>query len=161
MRKRLTHLSDRGEARMVDVGDKDVTERVAVAEAIVTMQLATARALREGSTPKGDVLATARIAGIMAAKRTPELVPLCHTIALTSVKVELEVEDGRVRIACTARAKDKTGVEMEALAGASVAALTIYDMLKAIDRGMRFEVGLVSKDGGRTGSWRKTEKKKS
>lgn len=153
MKKKLTHLSERGQARMVDVGDKPVTLRVAVAEAIVTMLPSTSRALKDGSTPKGDVLAIARIAGIMAAKRTPELVPLCHAIALTSVAIELEVGDGEVRITSTARANDKTGVEMEALTSASVAALTIYDMLKAIDRGMSFRVALASKDGGRSGSW--------
>lgn len=140
---------------MVDVGDKPVTDRVAIAEAVVTMAPATSRLLASGKTPKGDVLATARIAGIMAAKRTQELIPLCHAIALSSVTIELAVRDASVVVSCTARARDKTGVEMEALTGASVAALTIYDMLKAVDRGMRFEVSLTSKSGGRSGTWQR------
>ncbi len=155
MTKKLTHLSARGEARMVDVGDKPTTDRVATAEAIVTMKAATARLLSSGNTPKGDVLATARIAGILAAKRTVDLIPLCHAIALSSVTIDLSVKATTVVITSTAHAHDKTGVEMEALVGASVAALTIYDMLKAVDRDMHFEVSLISKSGGRSGSWRR------
>ncbi len=157
--KPLTHLDEKGAARMVDVGDKEVTAREAVATATLTMREATARRLRAGDTPKGDVLATARIAGIQAAKRTPEWIPLCHGIALTSVTVDLEVKRASVEITATARAVDKTGVEMEALVAASAAALTLYDMLKAIDRGMRFEVELAEKRGGRSGIWTRAPKR--
>jgi cyclic pyranopterin phosphate synthase len=149
-----THLSPAGEARMVDVGAKAVTERRAVAGAFVAMAPETVAKLRAGLTPKGDVLATARIAGIMAAKRTPELIPLCHAIALTRVVVDLAVEDAGVRIEAHAEARDRTGVEMEALCAATVAALTLYDMLKGIDRGMVIErVALLEKAGGRSGHW--------
>ncbi len=151
----LTHLDAEGRARMVDVAQKDVTDREALASAIVRMQCSTMELLRGGCTPKGDVLATARIAGIQAAKRTPELIPLCHHIALSGVEVAFEPLDGeRLRVEVRARARDRTGVEMEALTAASVAALTIYDMLKAVDRGMRIEVvQLEAKRGGRSGDW--------
>ena len=139
---------------MVDVGAKDVTARRAVASAFVRMSTETIDALRDGATPKGDVLAAARLAGIMAAKRTPELIPLCHAIALTRVTVELEIARGGVRIVARAEARDRTGVEMEAMTAASVAALTLYDMLKGIDRGMVIEhVALDEKSGGRSGHW--------
>ena len=138
---------------MVDVTAKQVTARQAVATATVSMREATARRLKSGDTPKGDVLAIARIAGIQAAKRTPEWIPLCHGVALTGVTIELTVKRASVKILATAKAVDKTGVEMEALVAASAAALTLYDMLKAIDRGMRFEVELSEKRGGRTGIW--------
>jgi len=152
----LTHLDERGRARMVDVGDKDVTAREAVASARVRMQPDTMRALIAGDTKKGDVLATARIAGIQAAKRTPELIPLCHHVALSSVTVTFEPSDDLLSIEATARAKDKTGVEMEALTAASVAALTIYDMLKAVDRAMTIEaIQLESKSGGARGDYRR------
>ncbi|HJL19092.1 MAG TPA: cyclic pyranopterin monophosphate synthase MoaC [Sandaracinaceae bacterium LLY-WYZ-13_1] len=155
----LTHLDARGRARMVDVGDKDVTVREAVAHASVRMRPATLRALQAGTTKKGDVLATARIAGIQAAKRTPELIPLCHHIALSGVEVRFDPAEGdpaRLHVEARARARDRTGVEMEALTAASVAALTVYDMLKAIDRGMVIEqVRLESKSGGRSGDWRR------
>ncbi|MCC6877902.1 MAG: cyclic pyranopterin monophosphate synthase MoaC, partial [Sandaracinaceae bacterium] len=129
-----THLDAEGRARMVDVGDKDVTSREAVASAVVRMQPATLTLLREGRAKKGDVLATARIAGIQAAKRTPELIPLCHQIALTSVEVHFEPDaDGeRIHVRAIARARDRTGVEMEALTAAAIASLTVYDMLKAV-----------------------------
>jgi cyclic pyranopterin phosphate synthase len=140
---------------MVDVGSKKATARVAIAEAIVTMKAGTARALESGKTPKGDVLATARIAGISAAKRTPEWIPLCHVILLDSVAIDIVVERASVRITATARCHGKTGVEMEALVGATAAALTIYDMLKAVDRGMTLSAGLVEKRGGRTGTWKR------
>jgi cyclic pyranopterin monophosphate synthase len=156
--KKLTHIDARGAARMVDVGDKPVTDRAATAEAIVTMDKSTIDLLTSNKTPKGDVLATARIAGIMAAKRTPELIPLCHAIALAGVTVDLTIDKSSVRIVATARAHDKTGVEMEALTAASVAALTVYDMLKSVDRGMHFRVGLVDKSGGRSGHWRREKK---
>jgi cyclic pyranopterin phosphate synthase len=153
----LTHLDAEGRARMVDVADKDVTRRDASASAIVRMQASTMALLRGGRTPKGDVLATARIAGIQAAKRTPELIPLCHHIALTRVEVDFApLDDERLRIEARTSARDRTGVEMEALTAASVAALTIYDMLKAVDRGMVIErVQLETKAGGRSGDWQR------
>ena len=154
----LTHLSAAGDARMVDVAAKSATARRALAMAIVRLQPATAECIVQGSAPKGDVLAAARLAGIMAAKRTSELIPLCHPLALTRVAVELGVDAaaGEVRIHATAEAFDRTGVEMEALVAASVAALTIYDMLKAIDRDMSIEhVALLEKAGGRSGLYRR------
>ena len=138
---------------MVDVGAKEATARRAVAEARVTMQPETAQRLREGRADKGDVLATARIAGIQAAKKTPDLIPLCHAIALTRVEVELTIEPEAVLVRATAEARDRTGVEMEAMVAASVAALTVYDMLKGVDRGMSFDVRLLEKSGGRSGLW--------
>jgi cyclic pyranopterin phosphate synthase len=147
------HLDARGDAIMVDVGHKDVTHRKATARASVQLAPTTVAALRRGDTPKGDVLATARIAGISAAKRTPELIPLCHTIALTKVTVTLTITRQGVTIDATAEARDRTGVEMEAMVAASVAALTLYDMLKAVDRGITYEVALVEKAGGKTGTW--------
>ena len=152
----LTHLNEAGEAHMVDVGEKDVTLRKAVAGATVRMKVETARRIAEGTAAKGDVLASARIAGIMAAKRTPELIPLCHGIQLTKVVVDLSVEQDHVRVVATAEARDRTGVEMEALVAASVAALTIYDMLKAVDRAMTIDdVALLEKHGGRSGPYRR------
>ena len=151
----LTHLDEQGRARMVDVGEKDVTDREAVATAVVHMQPETLALLRDGRAPKGDVLAAARIAGIQGAKRTPELIPLCHHVALSGVEVAFEyIGTDRVRVEARARARDRTGVEMEALTAASVAALTLYDMLKAVDRGMCIEsVRLEEKTGGRSGHW--------
>ena len=152
----LTHLDAAGAARMVDVGDKDVTDRRAVAQAIVTMQPATATALADGRLPKGDALPVVRVAGIMAAKRTPELIPLCHTVALASVDVtvDVDVEAGRATIVATVRAADRTGVEMEALVAASTAALALYDMIKAVERGAVVQrVELLSKVGGVRGDW--------
>ncbi len=146
-----THLDERGHARMVDVGDKAVTERVARAEAIVTMTAATLDLVRSGAAAKGDVLAVARIAGIQAGKRTPEWIPLCHGIALSSLVVDIEPRARDVRIETTARALDRTGVEMEALVAASAAALTVYDMLKSVDRSMTFSVRLLEKLGGKSG----------
>jgi cyclic pyranopterin monophosphate synthase len=148
-----THLNERGEARMVDVGAKAVTPRRAVARARVAMQAATAARLRAGDVAKGDVLGTARIAGIQGAKRTSELIPLCHAVALTRVTVDFVVEEDGVAILATADALDRTGVEMEALTAASVAALTVYDMLKSVDRGMRLTVELAEKSGGKSGTW--------
>jgi cyclic pyranopterin phosphate synthase len=151
-RSTLTHLNDSGHARMVDVGGKPMSVREAVAEGFVVVQPATLRAIRDRKVPKGEVLATARIAGIMAAKRCGELIPLCHPLPIESVAVEFDVpksargKAARIRIIATARITAKTGVEMEALAAASVAALTIYDMCKAIDKSMRIEgVRLLSK----------------
>ncbi|MFP6686039.1 MAG: cyclic pyranopterin monophosphate synthase MoaC [Polyangiaceae bacterium] len=152
----LTHLNEAGEAHMVDVGEKDVTLRKAVAGATVRMKVETARRIAEGTAAKGDVLASARIAGIMAAKRTPELIPLCHGIQLTKVAVDLSVEQDHVRVVATVEARARTGVEMEALVAASVAALTIYDMLKAVDRAMTIDdVALLEKHGGRSGPYRR------
>jgi cyclic pyranopterin phosphate synthase len=157
----LTHLDARGQAHMVDVADKAVTHRRAVASAFVEMQHATVSMIAEGRAPKGDVLATARVAGIMAAKRTADLIPLCHPLALTRVAVELEPHhQGRHGVAVTATAETdgKTGVEMEALTAASVAALTLYDMCKAVDRGMTVtDVRLELKEGGKSGTWTREE----
>jgi cyclic pyranopterin phosphate synthase len=150
-----THLSTRGEAHMVDVSAKPETQRRAIAYARITMEKETAARLRSGSTPKGDVLAAARIAGIQAAKRTPELIPLCHVVALTRVVIDLHLEETGVAIEAIAEARDRTGVEMEALVAASTAALTIYDMLKGIDRGMTIEVKLFEKSGGKSGTWQR------
>ncbi len=132
----LTHIDDEGRARMVDVGDKPVTTRTAVASGFVRMSEATLEAIRGQRTPKGDPFEVARVAGVMAAKRTSELIPLCHPLPLSFVDVKLELQAEGVRILATARTDGKTGVEMEALAAASIAALTIYDMCKAIDKGM-------------------------
>ena len=148
-----THVDARGQAHMVDVGGKEVTARRAVARGHVAMEAATLARLRAGDVAKGDVLATARIAGIQAAKRTPELIPLCHGIALSRVTVDFAFDADGVVIEAAAEARDRTGVEMEALTAASVAALTVYDMLKSVDRGMRIAVELVSKSGGKTGEW--------
>ena len=152
----LSHLDERGQARMVGIGDKPVTARMAVASARVVMQPQTLAVLQGGAASKGDVLAVARVAGIQAAKRTHELIPLCHAIALTKSEITFEIDEAGAALCIEARvhALDRTGVEMEALTAASVAALTVYDMLKAIDRGMRIEhIALQEKHGGKTGSW--------
>jgi cyclic pyranopterin phosphate synthase len=132
----FSHLDHEGAAQMVDVGEKVVLRRTAVAGGSVSMSPETVELLRERALPKGDALNTARIAGVMAAKRTPELIPLCHGLNLTSVDVEFKVGEGEIHIVATARASDRTGVEMEALTAVSVAALTVYDMCKAVDKGM-------------------------
>lgn len=151
-----THLDAQGHVHMVDVGLKDVTARKAVARAHVVMAAETAARLRRGDTPKGDVLATARIAGIQAAKRTPELIPLCHAIALTKVTVDITVGTRGATVVATAEARDRTGVEMEAMVAASAAALTLYDMLKGVDRAISFSVELAEKTGGKSGTFRRT-----
>ena len=152
----LTHIDDRGRASMVDVGAKDVTERRAVARATVRMSPETARAVAEGDAPKGDVLGTARLAGIMAAKRTDELIPLCHSLPLSFVGVEAEVGEREVTLTAEARTQAQTGVEMEALTAASVAALTVYDMVKGLEKGVEIaEVVLLEKTGGKSGDWRR------
>ena len=154
----LTHLDEAGRASMVDVGGKAVTERRAVARAVVRMSPTTAEAIIDRGVPKGDVLATARIAGIQAAKRTDELIPLCHPLPLSYVGVEADVSpsEGTVTIIAEARTSARTGVEMEELAAASVAALTVYDMVKGIERGAQItEVALLEKSGGRSGHWRR------
>ena len=153
----FTHLDENGRARMVDVGAKEVTAREATAAASVTMSPATLKRIREGGVAKGDVLAVARLAGIMAAKRVPDLIPLCHPLALTSVEVALDCDEARhaVDIRATCRVAARTGVEMEALTAASVAALTVYDMCKAMDRAMVIgEVRLLYKSGGKSGTFR-------
>lgn len=156
MSDRLTHLDPEGTARMVDVGDKPATERRAVARAVVRMSPETAAAVRAGDAPKGDVLGTARLAGIMAAKRTSELIPLCHPLALSFVGVDGEITHDGVVLTAEARTTGPTGVEMEALTAASVAALTVYDMVKGLERGVEIaSVALVEKSGGRSGHWRR------
>ena len=152
----LTHFDADGQAHMVDVGDKSETRRVAVATGRIRMQPATFGMVRSGSAKKGDVLGVARIAAIQASKRTSELIPLCHPIPLTRVAVEFELDEAASTVACTVTAETvgRTGVEMEALTAASVALLTIYDMLKAVDRGMAIEaVRLLEKKGGKSGHW--------
>jgi cyclic pyranopterin monophosphate synthase len=153
-RKPLTHLDARGQAHMVDVGQKTKSDRLAVARARVHVSKQTAQRLAEGDTPKGDVLATARIAGIQAAKRTSEWIPLCHPIALTHVAVEIEVRGKTIEILATTETYDRTGVEMEAMVAASATALTLYDMLKGIERGIKLEIELLEKRGGRSGTWK-------
>ncbi len=155
---KLTHLDETGAARMVDVGDKAVTERVAIAAAEVVMAPETLALLEQGGHKKGDVLAIARVAGIQAAKKTPDLIPLCHTLMLNSVSVDfvLDASAGTVRIEGCCKVSGKTGVEMEALTAVSVAALTIYDMCKAVDRGMEIRhVHLQEKSGGKSGHWQR------
>jgi cyclic pyranopterin monophosphate synthase len=154
----LTHLDEHGTARMVDVGEKPQTARRAVARALVRMDPATAARVAAGDAPKGDVLGTARIAGIQAAKRTGELIPLCHPLPLDHVDVDAEVdaETGTVTITAEARVTARTGVEMEALTAASVAALTVYDMVKGLEKGVEIaSVVLLEKSGGRSGEWRR------
>jgi cyclic pyranopterin phosphate synthase len=152
---RLTHLDAEGSAHMVDVSAKATTAREATAEGRITMSAEALEAIRQGAVKKGDVLAVARVAGIMAAKKTSDLIPLCHPLPISGVTLDLTLEDGGVRAAATVRTTHQTGVEMEALAAVSVALLTIYDMAKALDRGMAIgEVRLLAKSGGRSGDWR-------
>jgi cyclic pyranopterin monophosphate synthase len=156
----LTHIDQSGEARMVDVGGKEATERRALAEARVRMSPDTAGALERGDSPKGDVLGTARLAGIQAAKRTDELIPLAHPLAITFVDVDtsLDPDEGLVAVTAEVRTVDRTGVEMEAMVASAVAALTVYDMVKGLDRGVAVEgLRLIEKSGGRSGSWRRGE----
>ena len=153
----FTHFDAEGKALMVDVSDKDITERTATAAGSVLMEPRTVARILEDGVKKGDVLSVARLAGIMGAKRTPDLIPLCHPLALTSVKVDLSVDEARnaVDITATCKLKGRTGVEMEALTAVSVAALTVYDMCKAVDRGMRIvDVRLMHKAGGKSGEYR-------
>ena len=155
---KLTHINERGDAHMVDVGDKAATARRAVAEGTILMKPETLQLVLGGNNKKGDVLAVARIAGIMAAKKTSELVPLCHPIALTSVEVELQPDSNNhcIHCTCTASTTGQTGVEMEALTATQVALLTIYDMCKAVDRGMTItDVRLLQKSGGKSGDWQR------
>ena len=153
---RLTHVNERGEAHMVDVGGKSETERVAVAEGFVAMKAETLALIRDGSAKKGDVIATARIAGIMAAKKTSDFIPLCHPLMLTKVSVDITVDETLpgLRVEALAKLTGKTGVEMEALTAVSVACLTIYDMAKAADKGMEISgIRLLSKSGGKSGDF--------
>ncbi|MCB2088950.1 MAG: cyclic pyranopterin monophosphate synthase MoaC [Sphingomonadaceae bacterium] len=155
---KLTHLDDQGAARMVDVGGKPATARRAVATGRIRMSAQALDAIRGGDAPKGDVLAAARIAGIMAAKKTGELIPLCHPLALDAVTVDFTFEDKAIRATSTASLTGKTGVEMEAMTATSVALLTIYDMAKAVDKAMVIEaVRLLSKSGGKSGDWHAPE----
>jgi cyclic pyranopterin monophosphate synthase len=154
---RLTHLDAQGRARMVEVGAKTITERVAVATATLHMQPATLRRIRSRRVAKGEVLAVARVAGVMAAKRTADLIPLCHPLPIEGASIEFTARGaGRLQITATVKVTGKTGVEMEALAAASAAALTVYDMCKAVDRGMVItDLCLLEKRGGRSGTWRR------
>ena len=155
MAKRLTHVDEKGAARMVDVADKAATVREATAECLVRMAPETVRAVREG-TAKGDALQVARVAGIMAAKKTADLIPLCHPLPLTSVSVDFEFIDAGVRVTTKARVVGQTGVEMEALTAAAVAGLTLIDMTKGVERGVYLEtVRLLEKSGGRSGTWKR------
>ncbi len=156
----LTHFDERGQARMVDVGAKPETHRVAIARGRVYLRPETLQLIREGRAAKGDVLGVARVAGIMAAKRTGELIPLCHPLPLTRVEIDLEPNelDSCIDIEARVETIARTGVEMEALTAVAVAALTVYDMVKAVDRGMTIsDIGLVYKAGGRSGEWRRQE----
>ncbi|HEY0241948.1 MAG TPA: cyclic pyranopterin monophosphate synthase MoaC [Gemmatimonadaceae bacterium] len=158
---RFTHLDESGKARMVDVSGKEPSSRVAVATGSIRMSAATVGAIRANSLKKGDVLGVARVAGIMAAKKTSETIPLCHQIALTDVQVEFTFDDTLpgVRVQAIARTVERTGVEMEALVAASVALLTIYDMAKAVDRGMTItSIALLEKTGGASGDWKRDER---
>ena len=155
--ERLTHVDESGAARMVDVSGKDVTVRTATASGRVLVSPAVVALLRGGGVPKGDALAVARIAGIQAAKRTPDLVPLCHPIAIHGVEVDLQVTDDAVLVSATVRTADRTGVEMEALTCVAVAGLTVIDMVKAVDRAATIsDVRVEAKSGGRSGEWRRT-----
>jgi cyclic pyranopterin phosphate synthase len=154
---RLTHLSDEGRADMVDVAAKPVTARIATASGAVVMSEATLKLILSGDAKKGDVIAAARLAGIMAAKKTAELIPLCHPLMLSKISVEIDADPALpgLRVTATAKLDGKTGVEMEALTAVAIACLTIYDMAKAADRGMRItDIRLVEKSGGRSGAWR-------
>ena len=164
--QKLTHIDEKGDVRMVDVSQKADTERVAIAERFISMHEETLAMIEGGTAKKGDVLACARVAGVMAAKRTSDLIPMCHPLNITKAKVECtpvfagERADGRVgvRVTTTCGVTGKTGIEMEALTAASVACLTIYDMCKAVDRGMEImDVRLLLKDGGKTGLWERAE----
>ncbi|MCL5291962.1 MAG: cyclic pyranopterin monophosphate synthase MoaC [Actinobacteria bacterium] len=159
-KKSLTHLNEEGRARMVDVGGKEITAREATAEAIVSMKAKTMRLIKEGAIKKGDVLAVAQVAGIMAAKRTPDAIPMCHPIQITGVDINFRfIDDEHLVIEAIVRTLDRTGVEMEALNAAATAALTVYDMAKAVDRGMTVErVRLLAKSGGKSGIFKREER---
>lgn len=161
---KLSHIAKSGEARMVDVSAKDTTDRIAIAEGRVVMQKPTLALVLKGNAKKGDVLGTARLAGIMAAKRTHELIPLCHPLALSKVAIDIDSDKKRsaLVVRSTVKVKGPTGVEMEALMAVAVACLTIYDMVKAVERGMRIEgIRLIEKSGGKSGHYRATNDKRS
>ena len=154
----LSHIDENGQARMVDVGAKPVTRRVAVASGTIRLSVAALEAIRAGDAPKGDVLGTARIAGVMAAKKTAELIPLCHPLALDAVTVDFQLDASSIRATATVALSGRTGVEMEALTAVSVALLTIYDMAKAIDKAMVIgDIALIQKRGGKSGDWVRPE----
>ncbi|PNU06207.1 cyclic pyranopterin monophosphate synthase MoaC [Novosphingobium guangzhouense] len=154
MTKALTHIDSDGNARMVDVGQKPDTYRMAVASGRITMSSKALTAIRDGDAPKGDVLGTARIAGIMAAKRTADLIPLCHPLPIDAVNIDFSFEDGAIRVIAKAHLTGKTGVEMEAITATSIALVTIYDMAKALDNGMTIQdISLIEKVGGKSGHW--------
>lgn len=158
MTDQLNHFNQRGEAHMVDVGDKAVTKRQAIAEGIIQMQPETLQRIIHGEHKKGDVLSVARIAGVMAAKKTPDLIPLCHPVALSHVDIQLDVDEPGNTVKCTVTVETsgQTGVEMEALTAVQITLLTIYDMCKAMDRGMTMsKIALLSKSGGKSGDWKK------
>ncbi len=160
--RKLTHINEAGEARMVDVGNKPVTHRMAVAEGRIDMQLQTLQLIGAGGHEKGDVLGVARVAGIMAAKKTADLIPLCHPLPLTRIEVELQprTEEGCVYCRATVETQERTGVEMEALMAVEIALLTVYDMCKAVDRGMTIrDVRLLKKSGGQSGTWTRSSSK--
>lgn len=159
MSEKLTHFNRAGEAHMVDVGEKAITQRKAVASGSIRMQAETLQLIKNSKHGKGDVLGVARVAGLMATKKTAELIPLCHSLALSHVAVEFELNEQNTTVICkvTAQSSGQTGVEMEALTGVQIALLTIYDMCKAVDRGMTMEgIGLIEKSGGKTGVWKKS-----
>lgn len=158
--RKLSHVDGKGRARMVDVSAKEITERMAVAKASIKMKKETLDLIKESAVEKGDVLGTAQVAGIMAAKKTSELIPMCHPIAITSVEMDFQIDevDPTITAVVTVKTADRTGIEMEALTGAAVAALTIYDMCKAVDRGMTItDVKLLSKSGGKSGTYVREE----
>jgi len=157
MSEKLSHINEQGEAHMVDVSDREVSTRTATASGKVLLSKAVLNQIADGTTPKGDVLATARVAGIMGAKKTPELIPLCHPISISSVNVDVKVESDGVAIKATVKIADRTGVEMEALTAVSITALTIIDMVKALDPSATItDVRVDEKDGGRNGHWQRS-----
>lgn len=158
MSNSLTHIDEHGAARMVDVGAKPATQRLAVASGRIAMSAGALAAIRAGDAPKGDVLGTARIAGIMGGKRTADLIPMCHPLPIDAITVEFTYEEGAIRATATASLTGRTGVEMEALSAVSIALLTIYDMAKALDKGMVIEgIRLIEKRGGKSGHWKLAE----
>ena len=156
--RKLSHLNQKGEAHMVDINNKEVTERRAIAEGFVTVKESTVKTILDGKLPKGDLFGSARIAGIMAAKKTSELIPLCHILPISSVNIEINITECNIHITADVTSKGQTGVEMEALTAVSISCLTIYDMLKGIDRAATIsKIQLISKNGGKSGKWLRNE----
>jgi len=156
--RKLSHLNQKGEAHMVDINNKEVTERRAIAEGFVTVKESTVKTILDGKLPKGDLFGSARIAGIMAAKKTSELIPLCHILPISSVNIEINITECNIHITADVTNKGQTGVEMEALTAVSISCLTIYDMLKGIDRAATIsKIQLISKNGGKSGKWLRNE----